>query len=122
MKLMHVMWSGSIHAQPTNTASSVQWWNSCHLSSLELPQRVGANYFTFGIFLLNDQTGGRVYAIEDECRGKAERIILRILQEWMEGRGLPVTWESLVQTLRDTKLPNLADQIEAAKIPPSLPH
>ena len=60
--------------------------------------------------------------IEDECRGKSERIILRILQEWMEGRGWPVTWESLVQTLRDTKLPNLADQIKAAKIPPSLPH
>ena len=63
-----------------------------------------------------------MYAIEDECRGKSERIILRILQEWMKGRGLPVTWESLVQTLRDTKLPNLADQIEAAKIPPPLPH
>ena len=63
-----------------------------------------------------------MYAIEDECHGKSERIILRILREWMEGRGLPVTWESLVQTLRDTKLPNLADQIEAAKIPPSLPH
>ena len=65
-----------------------------------------------------------MYAIEDECHGKSERIILRILQEWMKGRGLPVTWESLVQTLRDTKLLNLqlADQIEAAKIPPSLPH
>ena len=54
--------------------------------------------------------------------GSKRESYMRILQEWMEGRGLPVTWESLVQILRDTKLPNLADQIEAAKIPPSLPH
>ena len=49
--------------------------------------------------------------IEDECRGKPERIVLRILQEWLEGKGLPVTWESLIQTLRDTDLSLVADQI-----------
>jgi hypothetical protein len=54
-----------------------------------------------------------VDAIEDECRGKPERIVLRILQEWLEGKGLPVTWESLIQTLRDTDLSVLADKIQA---------
>ena len=43
--------------------------------------------------------------------------MLRILQEWMEGKGLPVTWESLVRTLRDTNLSTLADEIQASKIP-----
>ena len=43
--------------------------------------------------------------------------MLRILQEWLQGKGLPVTWESLIQTLRDTGLSVLADQIQASKIP-----
>ena len=54
-------------------------------------------------------------AIEDECRGKPERITRKILQEWLEGKGLPVTWESLVQTLRETELPFQAKEI-AAKV------
>ena len=100
------MWSGPIHAQPTNTA---QWMPS--FKSGVTSRSWCYNYFTFGIFLLNDQTESR----EDECCGKSERIILSILQEWMEGRELPVMWESLVQTLKDIKLPNPAVQIEAAK-------
>lgn len=43
--------------------------------------------------------------------------MLRILGEWMEGKGLPVTWESLVKTLRDIGLLVLADQIQASKMP-----
>ena len=86
------------------------------LLHLKVPQQVSANYSTFGILLLNDQTGSRVDAIEDECRGKPERITRKILQEWMEGKGLPLTWESLVQTLRDTGLSTLADQIKASKL------
>ena len=87
------------------------------LLCLKVPQEVGANYSTFGIILLNDKTGSRVNAIDDECRGKSDRIILRILQEWLEGKGLPVTWESLVKTLRNIDLSVLADQIQASKIP-----
>ena len=85
------------------------------LLRLRVPQRVGANYSTFGILLLNDKTGSRVDAIDDECRGKPERIVLGILQEWLEGKGLPLTWESLVQTLRDTGLSFHAGEI-AAKV------
>ena len=88
------------------------------LLRLRVPQQVGANYSTFGIFLLNDMTGGRVDIIEDECRGKPERIVLKILQEWLEGKGLPVTWESLIQTLRDMGHSDLADQIQATKLSP----
>ena len=81
------------------------------LVRLKIPQQVGANYLMFGIILLNDETGSRVNAIDDECRGKSDRIIVKILQEWIEGKGIPVTWETLVQTLRDTGLSDLADQI-----------
>ena len=86
------------------------------LVRLGVLQQVGANYSSFGILLLNDKTGSRVDAIEDECRGKPERITRKILQEWMEGKGLPLTWESLIKTLRDTGLSTLADEIAAKKL------
>ena len=87
------------------------------LVRLKIPQQVGANYLMFGIILLNDQTGSRIRSFKKECQGDAEDVMLKILQEWLEGKGLPVTWESLVQTLRDIDLSVLADQIQASKIP-----
>ena len=70
----------------------------------------------FGICLLNDTTGSRLTIIENDCRGKSETITLRILQEWMEGKGWPVTWESLIKALRDAGLTTLADEIAAKKL------
>ena len=87
------------------------------LLRLKVPQQVGANYSTFGVFLLNDQTGSRVQSLKQACLGNPEDVMLRILQEWLEGKGLPVTWESLVKTLRNIDLSVLADQIQASKIP-----
>ena len=87
------------------------------LLRLKVHQEVGANYSTFGIILLNDRTGSRVQSLKQACLGNPEDVMLRILQEWIEGKGLPVTWESLVQTLRDIDLSVLADQIQASKIP-----
>ena len=79
---------------------------------LEVPQGVGANYTTFGVLLLNDKTGSRVRALRMECLGVPEDVTLRVLQEWLEGKGLePVTWETLIQTLRDSGLSSLADHI-----------
>ena len=88
------------------------------LLRLRVPQQVGANYSTFGILLLNDETGSRVRGLKHACLGDPEDVVLRILQEWMEGKGLPLTWESLVKTLRDTGLSTLADQIAGIKLSP----
>ena len=56
-------------------------------------------------------------ALKKECQGVAHDVLLRILQEWLEGKGLePVTWETLVKTLRNTKLFTLADSVKAAKL------
>ena len=66
----------------------------------------------FGILLLDDERGSRVADIENECNMNHERITRKILQEWLEGKGIAVTWESLVQTLRDTELTALAEEIE----------
>ena len=88
------------------------------LLRLKVPQEVGANYSTFGIFLLNDWTGSRVNTIEHDCHMQSGPIIRKILQEWLEGKGLPVTWESLIQTLRDVELTVLADHIQRLKLSP----
>ena len=82
------------------------------LLRLRVPQQIADRYSIFGFFLLNDKTGSQVDIIEDECHGTPERIVQKISQEWLEGKGLPVTWKSLIQTLRDTDLQALADQIE----------
>ena len=90
------------------------------LLHLGVHQQVAANYnyFTFGIFLLNDKTGSRVRGFKQAGLGDPEDLVLRILQEWLEGKGLPVMWESLSQTLRDTDLTVLAEQIETTKLSP----
>ena len=88
------------------------------LVRLKLPQQVGTNYSTFGIILLNDQNGSQVRNYKEESKGNPEDVMLRILQEWLQGKGLPVTWESLVQTLRDIGLSVLANQIQTSKMVP----
>ena len=85
------------------------------LLRLRVPQKVGADYSTFGILLLNDVTGSQVRGFKKACLGDPEDVVLRILEEWMKEKGLPVTWESLVQTLRDTGISTLADEIVARK-------
>ena len=82
------------------------------LLRLEIPQGVGGNCYTFGIFLLNDKTGGKVDNFKEEYHGDTESVVRRILREWLEGKGLPVTWGSLIKALRDAKLFAIADQIQ----------
>ena len=65
---------------------------------LNVPECIGAKYRWFGTFLLND--GTLVDTIEYDCHEKAHRITLKILQEWLLGKGQPTTWKSLVQMLR----------------------
>ena len=86
------------------------------LLHLQVPEEVGANYHKFGLLLLNDEKGNRMGIIDSDCRGIAEDIMLRILKEWLAGKGLPVSWDTLIQTLRDINLSTLADKIETAKL------
>ena len=81
------------------------------LMKLNVPEIVGTKYKKFGTLLLNDDTGIQVDNIEDECRGRLERINTKILQGWLVGKGRSVTWNTLVTILRDCNLDFLADQI-----------
>ena len=82
------------------------------LLRLEIPQGVGVEFYTFGIFLLNDETGSQMDILKNQCQGKPKEVTRMILQQWLMGNGLPVTWESLIKTLRDIKLPAMADKIQ----------
>ena len=83
------------------------------LLDLKVPAGVSDKYEEFGIILLKDEDGKKMAVIENDFRGKAEKITLQILKKWMEGDGMSVTWESLVTALRKCA-PLLAYQIEIA--------
>lgn len=84
---------------------------------INIPQEIGTKYKTFGTLLLEDKTGERVNAIREKTMNDAEKVNVNILEVWISGQGkLPVTWETLTQTLRDTELRVLAGEIEAVKL------
>ena len=81
------------------------------LLKLKVPQKIGTNYYQFGILLLNDDNGTLIRIIEYECREKCERIVCDILSYWLKGKGKPVTWEALIETLHICNLTELAEHI-----------
>ena len=83
------------------------------LLGLKIPQRVGAEFMQFGVLLLDDEDGTQVDALEDECNGKCERIVRKILAEWVRGRGRALSWKTLSNTLRECSLSSLADDIDS---------
>ena len=83
------------------------------LYRLEIPLKVGAKYFQFGVLLLNDEDGTLVEALEDECNRKRERIVRKILVEGARGRGMALSWKTLSDTLRECSLSSLADDIDS---------
>ena len=81
---------------------------------ISLADKIGTNYWKFGVILLDDATGDRISAIENELAKNAERINGRVFQCWLKGEGRqPVTWATLVAVLRDTGLLKLAGDFEA---------
>jgi hypothetical protein len=85
------------------------------LLRLKIHQNVGSSYKDFGIFLLSDDDGCRMDAIIIECQGVVDRIVIRILQEWVLGRGKPPTWNTLIKTLKNCQLNVLADKVQKFK-------
>ena len=83
-----------------------------NLLPMKIHERVGSNYIEFGTYLLNDGTGCRVDALEIECLGKPDRITLKILQDWVRGKGIELSWVALIKTLRKCELSVLAEQVE----------
>ncbi len=69
------------------------------------------------MFLLQDERGTVVRALEQEFNNNANRINFAILQNWLQGKGKqPVMWGTLVEVLRDCGLRYLADNIKDIKM------
>ena len=109
----HMMWLCTDKESPSGNQSSENL-SLPTLIKLGLPEQVSTSFKNFGTLLLNDATGVQVNSIEDELRGNHERIATRILEEWLKGRGLPVTWDTLLSTLRVCNLNTLADRVSTS--------
>ena len=84
---------------------------------INIPQDIGTEYNWFGVLLLEDEMGTRLKNITHAHMKNPEDINMEVLRQWVDGKGkTPVTWETLIQVLRDTELTTLADDIEAVKL------
>ena len=76
-------------------------------------EKIGTNYTTFGIFLLNDDNGAKVESIAKE-KGESIHISIKILSKWLQGEGMqPPTWSTLIEALKMSNLGVLAEDIRA---------
>lgn len=81
------------------------------LGHFNLPQFVGSKWKAFGVLLLDDEVGSHIDEIEQICRGRPENAVKEVLNKWLDGYGRDVTWPILIETLRESNLPLLADHI-----------
>ena len=79
---------------------------------INVPQQIGTNYFSFGVLLLNDETGAEVKAITAQYQHNAQEINLEILRLWIGGKGRSLCWETLTDVLKVIGLNALAGDIQ----------
>ena len=83
-------------------------------SHINIIEKIGTDYNTFGVLLLEDETGSKVNAIESHYKEDPERINQEIFRRWLSGEGKrPVTWKTLTEVLHDSRLSYIAKEIEA---------
>ena len=81
-------------------------------AKINIPQRIGTKYSQFGVQLLNDETGEEIDAVVAKCREDAEQINFEILKLWVRGKGKPLSWDVLIDVLKDVGLGTLASDIK----------
>jgi hypothetical protein len=80
------------------------------LLRLHVHSGVISKYYDFGILILNDKTADEVDKICKEHQCEKDRV-WKILKAWIRGKGLCVTWMTLIETLRGCKLMDLANKV-----------
>ena len=81
------------------------------LLCLKVHEQVDGKYQHFGTMLLNDTTGSLVDSIE-KSQHTPEEIVIGILKKWLQGTGMPVTWQSLITSLENSGHRTLASAIK----------
>ena len=74
-------------------------------------ERLGAQNFEVGTFLLKDNKGVIMDTIRHNSRGNAEAMNREMFRRWLAGSGASVSWKVLVDTLDRYRLKTLADDI-----------
>ena len=88
-----------------------------HGRKVNLVEKIGPDYFMFGILLLEDDDGGQIVAFEKEQMKNAVDICRQIFMWWLKGKGKqPVTWSTLVTVLQEMDLNQLAKNISDVKL------
>ena len=104
------------HADDVNTPDLLQLLKfPGKTKSFSIASEVGVKYKQFGIFLLNDGKGAKVDSIAQKHLLDSEQINIEILQLWLAGEGMDVSWETLVGVLSDVGLGELATEIADIK-------
>ena len=84
------------------------------VSFIDIAKEIATDYKHFGTLLLNDDGGSKVSIIEMKHEDPVD-ITFEILEQWLQGKGrMPVTWQTLVNCLRDTDLHVLANIIQSS--------
>ena len=92
--------------------------NLCNLKnrdgkSLNVIERIAAQYSTFGIHLLQDDNGVKVNLIERDHRfDGTEAITSAIIKKWIDGGGSTCTYKHLIECIEKVRLGALADELK----------
>ena len=81
--------------------------------NLNIIQRTSTQYTKLAMFLLDDDNRDIVDGFKETYRGDPEEIVTAVYKKWINGTGRkPVTWQTLVDVLREIELSSLAAEIE----------
>ena len=85
----------------------------CGDTIINVPQEIGCKYHIFGALLLQANTMTHILDLEQQCQKNGEQINIRILNEWLEGKGQkPTIWATLVKVIKDIGMGELANKLE----------
>ena len=66
------------------------------------------------IFLLEDDNGDIIDSLKEPCHHDPIQITTAVYKKWISGTGRkPVTWQTLVDVLREIELNRVADDIDS---------
>lgn len=85
---------------------------------IRIKDRIGANFWSVGLCLLNDNDGSTLYSIKRSNDESGEKLT-EIFRLWLQGKGqkdgakLMTSWNKLIECLNIAELKALADEIES---------
>ena len=82
---------------------------------INIINKVSPRWSEFAVQLDFDNDGTTMQMIRERCYPDPEDCCKEMMREWLSGKGRqPVTWELLVEILKDCELEVLAKQVEEA--------